>query len=1012
MANIEDIILRTTFDDAEAVKGLSNLYNQIGKTEKAFDDMTNESLQASKAIGKDLVDANQKAAKEVDNLVKKTTQAAKSFEDEKRAINDVALAIVKSGDSASKFAILMERIEKVKLTGAKKDVQDLEQEFTELLQSVSLTDDQIITLENNIEEVAGVIGKISGSEFRQLANDAQDVTGKFVAAKTELRQLTSLINSGQLTGEELQKATVRAAKLTDEIQDVRGQIKLLSSDTRTLDLFAESVNGIGAGFQIVEGSAALFGDESEDLQKTLVKLNAVMAIANGLQQAGNILTTRGGIATKIATGFQTAYTAAIGQGSVAMKVFRGALAATGVGLLVIGLTTLITNFDKVKEAVTNLFPSLKDLKANLAGVWSGIKETFSTISDVVSTAFDSDASWNEVYDKAKNIGQNVKKAFDEGFATTTAQGLRDEMVKEIEFLAKDQRKRAEILEAGGKDASKIIENAIANELAALRLGNAERQEIDDKAQELAVFRAANQKKINDEAEKARLEREKKISEANKKLISLQNELTDALSESSLLTDEEKFNLVKEKQIESLQIFRDELEKTAKVLGKDVSKSLEDVDKLMKQIEERKFVAEFKIVNNSESDKENDQFNIDRLLEQVDKRRAIQKREIQETALSEEAKQELLAEITLRGELERLQILQEFGDKNTLEYEQRALQIAEITSKLTPEVPSLISKGLLDDVNNFQDLFKNILKDVFPDIGEGEIAEFVEGIGTLVNQLGSTLNEANKLQIESIDEQLDRLSERREKAEDEFEKELEFQKEGLANNVGNKQAEVDGLLAQEERLLAERDKLQREQQRRQLIAETASQTLSLITASADIFKGATKFLGPLGLPIAVTAIAAMFSLFAATKIKAFQATKLHTGANRIEDHFGQVAPNGRSDIPGRGEGYRVIDAVTGQDTNVRISGREMLLPESVTESQKEFWQGLKSGRYNDVDIAGILELHRMNKKRTSEKSINPTINTIVNVPKKQWVSFTDKRGRQGAKLMDIPQNGTEIVYFDL
>ena len=46
MANIEDIILRTTFDDAEAVKGLSNLYNQIGKTEKAFDDMTNESLQA------------------------------------------------------------------------------------------------------------------------------------------------------------------------------------------------------------------------------------------------------------------------------------------------------------------------------------------------------------------------------------------------------------------------------------------------------------------------------------------------------------------------------------------------------------------------------------------------------------------------------------------------------------------------------------------------------------------------------------------------------------------------------------------------------------------------------------------------------------------------------------------------------------------------------------------------------------------------------------------------------
>ena len=331
--------------------------------------------------------------------------------------------------------------------------------------------------------------------------------------------------------------------------------------------------------------------------------------------------------------------------------------------------------------------------------------------------------------------------------------------------------------------------------------------------------------------------------------------------------------------------------------------------------------------------------------------------------------------------------------------------------MTSQIEKL-TEDILGDVENFQDLFKNILKDAFPEIDDIEIAEFVEGVGVLFSEFGNLLNEANEIQLDNIDKQLDRLSERREKVEEELEKELELQKEGLANNVGNKQAEVDGLLAQEERLLTEREKLQRESQRRQLAAETASQTLSLITASADIFKGATKFLGPLGLPIAVTAIAAMFSLFAATKIKAFQATKLHTGANRIEDHFGQVAPNGRSDIPGRGEGYRVIDAVTGQDTNVRISGREMLLPESVTESQKEFWQGLKSGRYNDVDIAGILELHRMNKKRTSEKSINPTINTIVNVPKKQWVSFTDKRGRQGAKLMDIPQNGTEIVYFDL
>ena len=972
MANIEDIILRTTFDDAEAVKGLSNLYNQIGKTEKAFDDMTNESLQASKAIGKDLVDANQKAAKEVDNLVKKTTQAAKSFEDEKRAINDVALAIVKSGDSAAKFAALMERIEKVKLTGAKKDVQDLEQEFTELLQSVSLTDDQIITLENNIEEVAGVIGKISGSEFRQLANDAKDVTGKFVAAKTELRQLTSLINSGQLTGEELQKATLRAAKLTDEIQDVIGQIKLLSSDTRTLDLFAESVNGIGAGFQIVEGSAALFGDESEDLQKTLVKLNAVMAIANGLQQAGTILTTRGGIATKIATGIQTAYTTAIGNGSVAMKVFRGALAATGVGLLVIGLTTLITNFDKVKKAVYDFIPGLKDLGSVMSGVWNVVKETFGNIGEIISDAFS--GNFSGAYEKAKNIGKEAAKAYNEGFAENQQEIANENIAKELDKLAKSQKRRAEILEAGGKDAAKVTENAITNELKALKLRNKDTEAIEEKAQELAVFQAARQKKINDE-------RKKLIDDFTKRFKASVQEITELNNEFGGLSEEQKFDIVKQETIDRFKLLREELIKTGKELGKDFTKSLEKIDELSAGIAARSFVPE----------------NIEGLPSTIKK---------------------------IQTELEKQISRSDFGTANALKKELEEtgkivsqnpiiLPTPQFSESAPAEMTSQIDK-FIEDITvsgDFEGLFDDLFKNIFPNALDGDGQEFLQGLTTFVNDFGSILNEATQIQLDNIDKQLDRLSERREKVEEELEKELELQKEGLANNVGNKQAEVDGLLAQEERLLTEREKLQREAQRRQLAAETASQTASLITSSIDIIKGFSK-IPIIGLPLGIAAVASLFGFFAATKIKAFQATKLHTGANRIEDHFGQVSPNGRSDIPGRGEGYRVIDAVTGQDTNVRISGREMLLPESVTESQKEFWQGLKSGRYNDVDIAGILELHRMNKKRTSEKSINPTINTIVNVPKKQWVSFTDKRGRQGAKLMDIPQNGTEIVYFDL
>jgi plasmid maintenance system antidote protein VapI len=45
-------------------------------------------------------------------------------------------------------------------------------------------------------------------------------------------------------------------------------------------------------------------------------------------------------------------------------------------------------------------------------------------------------------------------------------------------------------------------------------------------------------------------------------------------------------------------------------------------------------------------------------------------------------------------------------------------------------------------------------------------------------------------------------------QDELSRELELQEKGLANNVGNKQAEVDGLLAEEARLMAEKEKIQK------------------------------------------------------------------------------------------------------------------------------------------------------------------------------------------------------------
>jgi len=332
---------------------------------------------------------------------------------------------------------------------------------------------------------------------------------------------------------------------------------------------------------------------------------------------------------------------------------------------------------------------------------------------------------------------------------------------------------------------------------------------------------------------------------------------------------------------------------------------------------------------------------------------------------------------------------------------------EIGAKMKVVIPEPDEKDFLEGINSFEDLLDSALVKLFGEDRLEDAKEFLSGLGSLVGEFGKLLDESNKLQIEAIDKQLDALGERREKAQEDLDKELEFQKEGLANNVGNKEQEVNGLIAEEERLTAERERISQQAQRRQLIADTVTQAQSLITASINIIKGFAN-IPIVGLPLGIAAVGALVGFFAKTKADAFKATRLSSGANSIQDHFGEVGH--RTDIIGRGEGYRVVDAVTGQDTNVRISGREMLLPEDITQSQSRFFKNLKAGRYN-FDIAEVLDLHTGLGRSVKEKGVHNTIinNTQVQ-PHKQWVPYTNKKGETKAVLLDIPTNGDKHTYI--
>ena len=232
-----------------------------------------------------------------------------------------------------------------------------------------------------------IAAAFSGTEVKKALADQNkafdDLNKKGVPLTRVLRGLRNDLNALEEAGkggtDEFKKLILEAARLEDQIGDTRARVKNLASDTFKFDAAVDATQGLAAGFEIAQGASALFGSESEDLQKIIAKTTAISAIANGVQQAAVLLKEESALKTLIETKAQAAYALVVGNTTGALKVFRLALAATGVGALVIGIILLIQNFDKLKDAIRGTSDSsrlldgtLEDTRTALAGA---IEET-------------------------------------------------------------------------------------------------------------------------------------------------------------------------------------------------------------------------------------------------------------------------------------------------------------------------------------------------------------------------------------------------------------------------------------------------------------------------------------------------------------------------------------------------------------------------------------------------------------------------------------------------------------
>lgn len=218
---------------------------------------------------------------------------------------------------------------------------------------------QLTTLKNATKEGSQEFISISAA-IERFEGLLEASSGKVLKNRLALATMREVLTDlGQELGVDsaaFKKLALEAGGLTDRVSDVNATVKHLGSDTKNIDALVGGIQGLTAGFEIAQGASALLGDKEEDLQKTLVKVQAAMAIANGVQQIANLLQKESSLMLFLNTlklraqaAATTLYAFATGGATAATNAFRIALISTGIGAIVVLLGAAIvamTSFGK------------------------------------------------------------------------------------------------------------------------------------------------------------------------------------------------------------------------------------------------------------------------------------------------------------------------------------------------------------------------------------------------------------------------------------------------------------------------------------------------------------------------------------------------------------------------------------------------------------------------------------------------------------------------------------------
>jgi hypothetical protein len=163
--------------------------------------------------------------------------------------------------------------------------------------------------------------------------------------KTQLKSATAELQKARQKFGEFSKEAIEAGQRVGAIKDElegAAESAALFDPGKKFQALTTAASQAAAGVAAVQGAFALFGSESENVQKALLKVQGALALSQGLSELKDIGKSFGQIKLSIKAA------------TTGLNGFKKALVSTGIGALVVAVGLLVAYWDDIKGAVNGV----------------------------------------------------------------------------------------------------------------------------------------------------------------------------------------------------------------------------------------------------------------------------------------------------------------------------------------------------------------------------------------------------------------------------------------------------------------------------------------------------------------------------------------------------------------------------------------------------------------------------------------------------------------------------------